>query len=110
MEARATYRSAGISRGLVGFVLIIVAGALIALGAFGASTRATSSSGVQTSSVHPAAGTVLRQDYPPNASEMGILPAAGTVLRQDNPSVTSATSDGAAQSQCDLINNRNKAC
>lgn len=110
MEARATYRSAGISRGLVAFVLIVVAGALLVLGAFGASTRVTSSSGVQTTSVHSAAGTLIRQDNPPDASEMGILPAAGTVLRQDNPPVSSATSDGAAQNQCDLINYRSKAC
>lgn len=110
MEARATYRSAGISRGLAGFVLIVVAGALLVLGAFGASTRVTSSSGVKTTSVHAAAGTVIRQDNPPDASEIGVLPSAGTVLRQDIAPVSSATSDGAAQNQCDLINSRNKAC
>lgn len=64
MEARASYRSSGISKGFVAFVLVILAVSVVMLVAFAAGSLGTSGSNLQTT-VRPAAGTVLRQDNPP---------------------------------------------
>ncbi len=67
MEARQTLRGTGVPK-----VIVIVLAACMAIAlAIGASVLAkdfTSSSSAVTSTVHPAAGTVLRQDNPPKAA------------------------------------------
>ena len=67
MEARQTLRGTGVPK-----VLVIVLAACMAIAlAIGASVLAkdfTSSSSAVTSTVHPAAGTVLRQDNPANSA------------------------------------------
>lgn len=75
MEARASYRSTGISRGFVAFVLVIVAVSIVIVAAFAASSLATTGSNAQ-STLRPAAGTVLRQDNPP-AQQVQASYAAG---------------------------------
>ena len=99
MEARATINGASISKTFVAAVLVLVAMGLGAMGGYVAKgmTGGASVTGVQQ--VHPAPGTVLRQDNPPagavqpnrfqkdDASTVNapVHPAPGTVLRQDNP-------------------------
>ena len=82
MEARATIREASVSRTFVAAVLVLVAMGLGAMGGYAAKGLGASSAAGQQVQVHPAAGTVLRQDNP---AQVQVYPAAGTVLRQDNP-------------------------
>jgi hypothetical protein len=106
MEARAQFRSTQISRWFIALFVVIAAIGLAAMGAYAASRLSAPGASVQTT-VHPAAGTVLRQDNPVSTT---VYPAAGTVLRQDNPVSSSASSLAASgQANCDLINYR-KAC
>jgi hypothetical protein len=107
MEARAQFRSAGVSPSFKAFVVAIVVLALVLIGAYAASSLGASGAGVQAT-VHPAAGTVLRQDNP---VQTRIYPTAGTVLRQDNPaqSPDSAQLAGSSADAC-LVINHHKAC
>jgi hypothetical protein len=107
MEARAQFRSARVSRSFTAFVVALVALAFVVIGAYAASSLAASGAGVQTT-VHPAAGTVLRQDNPVQTQ---VYPAAGTILRQDNPAQSSESSQ-LADSSADtcLFINHHKAC
>jgi hypothetical protein len=86
MEARQTLRGSGVPKGLV-IVLAICAAFGIALAGSAIAKNFSSSSSTGTSTVHPAAGTVLRQDNPANGA---FYPAPGTVLRQDNPPISGA--------------------
>ena len=64
MEARATIREASVSRTFVAAVLVLVAMGLGAMGGYAAKGLGASSAAGQQVQVHPAAGTVLRQDNP----------------------------------------------
>ena len=88
MEARAQFRSTQISRWFIALFVVIAAIGLAAMGAYAASRLSAPGASVQTT-VHPAAGTVLRQDNPVSSSASS-LAASG-------------------QANCDLINYR-KAC
>ena len=85
MEARQTLGASAGANGLRILLAAFVAAALVgAFALIGRDLGASSGSGYTV--VHPAAGTVLRQDNPPQTV---VYPAAGTVLRQDNPAVAS---------------------
>lgn len=68
MEARATLNGAGVSRTFVASTLVLGAMALSALGGYvaGSTVKGGAEAGAVNGSVavHPAAGTVLRQDNP----------------------------------------------
>lgn len=97
MEARATLNGPSVSKTFVAAVLVLVAMGLGAMGGY--AFKGLGASGASTTTVnapvHPAAGTVLRQDNParairPNRIQKDdaltvVRPAPGTVLRQDNP-------------------------
>lgn len=79
MEARQTLRGNGVSNG----VAIVLAACVVfgvALAGSAIAKDFTGSSSTGTSSVHPAPGTVLRQDNPATTT---FHAAPGTVLRQD---------------------------
>ncbi len=61
MEARQTLRGSAVPKGLM-VVLAVCAAAGLAVGAAVVSTELKGSSASQSTTVHPAAGTVLRQD------------------------------------------------
>jgi hypothetical protein len=95
MEARATINTASVSRTFLAAVLVLVAMGLAAMagyaakGVFGANgAGAVTSIGVG----HPAPGTVLRQDNPPQApaelpgwmqQELSAKPAAAPIIVDD---------------------------
>jgi hypothetical protein len=94
VEARATLNGASVSKTFVAAVLVLVAMGLGAMGGYavrglGAGAASTTSIG----DVHPAAGTVLRQDNPPVTK--AVVPAwiqneidrpqAAPRLSQDDP-------------------------
>ena len=81
MEARQTLRGSGVPKGFV-IALAACAAIGVALAGSAIAKNFAGSGSTVTSTVHPAAGTVLRQDNPANAA---VHPAAGSVLRQDNP-------------------------
>ena len=86
MEARASLNGSSVSKTFVAAVLVLVAMGLGAMGGYVA--KGLGASGASTTviaPVHPAAGTVLRQDNPPAAVAGSFHAAPGTVLRQDNP-------------------------
>ena len=62
MEARQTMRGSAVPKGLL-IVLALCAAALLALGASFITKGSSNSGSTVTTSVHPAAGTVLRQDW-----------------------------------------------
>ena len=85
MEARQTMGAsagANVLRILLAISVAIALVAAVAAISSGIGTLRGSGSTV----VHPAPGTVLRQDNPAGSDEH---PAAGTVLRQDNPVLAS---------------------
>jgi len=93
MEARQTLRGSAFPKALL-IVLALCAAVILAVGASYISRGATGSGSSVTTSVHPAAGTVLRQDNPVQGAQLidraaesssSGNPAPGTVLRQDNP-------------------------
>ena len=100
MEARATLNGSSVSKTFVAAVLVLVAMGLGAMGGY--AVKGLGASGASTTSigdVHPAAGTVLRQDNPP---QVILRPAPGTVLRQDNPpAVKNAELPGYIQNEID---------
>ena len=66
MEVRTTIRDTSVSRMFVAAILVLVAMGLGAMGGYvakGLGASSTSAAGQQVQ-VHPAAGTVLRQDNP----------------------------------------------
>jgi hypothetical protein len=93
MEARQTLRGSAIPKALL-IVLAMCAAVLLAVGASYISRSAAGSGSSVTTNVHPAPGTVLRQDNPVQGSQLidraaesssSGNPAPGTILRQDNP-------------------------
>ena len=83
MEARQTLTRDSVPMGLMAILAISVVIALAAMGA--ALSKSSGVSGTSVPSVvHPAAGTVLRQDNP---AQSVVYPAPGTVIRQDNPAL-----------------------
>ena len=85
MEARQTLGASAGANVLRILLAVCVAIALVAaLAAIGSGIGTSRDSG--STVVHPAPGTVLRQDNPAGSDEH---PAAGTVLRQDNPVLAS---------------------
>lgn len=64
MEARATIKETSVSRVFVGAILVLVAMGLGAMGGYVTKGLSAGTTGAQTQVVHPAAGTVLRQDNP----------------------------------------------
>lgn len=101
MEARATLNGPSVSKTFVAAVLVLVAMGLGAMGGY--VVKGLGASGASTTvvaPVHPAPGTVLRQDNPAQSGTIQsnriqkddslvvngqVHPAPGTVLRQDNP-------------------------
>jgi hypothetical protein len=69
MEARATFKGAAVSRTFVAAVLVVVAMGLSAMAGYTARSIFGNGAtvGVNNAAVHPAAGTVLRQDNPVQA-------------------------------------------
>lgn len=68
MEARATINRPSVSKTFIAAVLVLVAMGLGAMGGYvakGLGANAASATGAAQVQVHPAAGTVLRQDNPP---------------------------------------------
>ena len=68
MEARATINGTSVSKVFVAAVLVLVAMGLGAMGGYvakGLGASGASVTGTEQVQVHPAAGTVLRQDNPP---------------------------------------------
>lgn len=65
MEARATFGGSSISKSFVAIVLVIVALGLGLMGGYVAKslTGSAAATSTQTGPVHPAPGTVLRQDW-----------------------------------------------
>ncbi|HEV2140174.1 MAG TPA: hypothetical protein VGT01_03200 [Candidatus Dormibacteraeota bacterium] len=92
MEARQTLRGSAIPKALL-IVLAMCAAVLLAVGASYISRGAAGSGSSVTTNVHPAPGTILRQDNPVQGTQLidraaestSSAPAPGTVLRQDNP-------------------------
>ena len=92
MEARQTLRGSAIPKALL-IVLAMCAAVLLAVGVSYISRGAAGSGSSVTTNVHPAPGTVLRQDNPVQGTQLidraagstSSAPAPGTVLRQDNP-------------------------
>jgi hypothetical protein len=82
MEARQTLRGSAFPKALL-IVLALCAAILLAVGASYMGKGAAGSGSIVTTNVHPAPGTVLRQDNPVQATS--VQPAPGTVIRQDNP-------------------------
>ncbi|HET7420847.1 MAG TPA: hypothetical protein VFL27_10745 [Candidatus Dormibacteraeota bacterium] len=69
MEARATINGASVSKTFVAAILVLVAMGLGAMGGYAVKgLGANAASTTSISDVHPAAGTVLRQDNPPRQS------------------------------------------
>ena len=85
MEARASFTGTSVPKLFVAAVLVLVAMGLAAMGGYVA--RGLNGNGaavVGSQAVHPAAGTVLRQDNAAVVGSQAVHPAAGTVMRQDN--------------------------
>ena len=79
MEARATVNGASVSKTFVAAVLVLVAIGLGAMGGYVAKgLSASGTTAAQSQQVHPAAGTVLRQDDPPKAN-----PPANRISKDD---------------------------
>jgi hypothetical protein len=89
MEARQTLRGSGVPKGLV-IVLAACAAFGVALAGSVIAKDFTGSSSATTSAVHPAPGTVLRQDNPANDGMSTFHAAPGTILRQDYPANVAA--------------------
>jgi hypothetical protein len=72
VEARATIKETSVSRFFVGAILVLVAMGLGAMGGYVAKGAGAGTGGAQTQVVHPAPGTVLRQDndYSRKAAEL----------------------------------------
>ena len=72
MEARASLKGASVSKTFIAAILVLVTMGLGAMGGYVAKgLGATGSTGAQTQVVHPAPGTVLRQDNPAGQSTSG---------------------------------------
>ena len=72
MEARASLKGASVSKTFIAAILVLVTMGLGAMGGYVAKgLGATGSTGAQTQVVHPAPGTVLRQDNPAGQSSSG---------------------------------------
>ena len=72
MEARASLKGASVSKTFIAAILVLVTMGLGAMGGYVAKgLGATGSTGAQTQVVHPAPGTVLRQDDPAGQSTGG---------------------------------------
>lgn len=92
MEARQTLSGSAFPKALM-IVLVLCAAILLAVGASYIGRGVSGSGSSVTTNVHPAPGTVLRQDNPVQGTQLidraaqssPIAPAPGTVLRQDNP-------------------------
>jgi hypothetical protein len=93
MEARQTLRGSAFPKALL-IVLAMCAAVLLAVGASYIGKGAAGSGSSVTTNVHPAPGTVLRQDDPVQGTQLidraaqsspSAQPAPGTVIRQDNP-------------------------
>ncbi len=100
MEARQTLRGSAVPKGLM-VVLAVCAAVGLAVGAAVVSTELKGSSASQSSTVHPAAGTVLRQDVGGSSAMESVIarPAPGTVLRQDvggSPALLDRGAEGSA--------------
>src|SRR5437879_12968904 len=83
MEARASFTGTSVPKLFVAAVLVLVAMGLAAMGGYVA--RGLNGNGaavVGSQAVHPAAGTVLRQDKAAVVGSQAVHPAAGTVMRQ----------------------------
>ena len=91
MEARQTFRGSAIPKALL-VVLAMCAAVLLAVGA-SFITKNLSDTGSTITNVHPARGTVLRQDYQGPSAVTNMHTAPGTVLRQDyqGPSAVQST-------------------
>jgi hypothetical protein len=100
MEVRQTMGESAVPKGLMILLAICAAIALAGAGALITKNLSASSAGGYTQ-VHPAPGTVLRQDNPVKAGGYTqVHPAPGTVLRQDNPvKVAPALIDRGAEQQ-----------
>jgi hypothetical protein len=69
VEARATVNGASVSKTFVAAILVLVAIGLGAMGGYVAKgLGASGTTAAQSQQVHPAPGTVLRQDNPPKAA------------------------------------------
>jgi hypothetical protein len=94
VDIKRTYSDTAVPKALL--IALAACAAIAVAGASGVVGRNLIGSGASTqATVHPAAGTVLRQDNPAQAT---VHPAAGTVLRQDNPAqviAAAATGHGA---------------
>ena len=72
MEARASLKGASVSKTFIAAILVLVTMGLGAMGGYVAKgLGASGSAGAQTQVVHPAPGTVLRQDNPAGQSTSG---------------------------------------
>jgi hypothetical protein len=69
MEARQTLRGSAFPKALM-IVLVLCAAVLLAVGASYIGRGVTGSGSSVTTNVHPAAGTVLRQDNPVQGSQL----------------------------------------
>jgi hypothetical protein len=69
MEARRTLRGSAFPKALM-IVLVLCAAVLLAVGASYIGKGVTGSGSSVTTNVHPAAGTVLRQDNPVQGSQL----------------------------------------
>ena len=69
MEARQTLRGSAFPKALM-IVLVLCAAVLLAVGASYIGKGVTGSGSSVTTNVHPAAGTVLRQDNPVQGSQL----------------------------------------
>ena len=90
MEARQTLRGSAIPKALL-VVLAVCAAILLAVGASFITKNLGTGSAITI--VHPARGTVLRQDYQGPSAVTNMHAAPGTVLRQDyqGPSAVQST-------------------
>ena len=96
MEARATFDKPSVSKTFVMAVLVVVAMGLSAMAGYAAKSAfsgAGAAADVNNAAVHPAAGTVLRQDNPAQApaqlpdwikQEIEPKPAAPTIVDDPN--------------------------
>ena len=80
MEARASLNGASVSKTFIAAILVLVAMGLGAMGGYVAKGIGAGTTSAQTQVVHPAAGTVLRQDNP--AAQASSAP---TRIQKDDP-------------------------
>jgi hypothetical protein len=94
MEARATFKGASVSKTFVAAVLVVVAMGLSAMAGYTARSvfSGSGAAAVNNAAVHPAAGTVLRQDNPvqapaqlPDWIEQEITPKPVAPIIVDDP-------------------------